>query len=320
MRAPGGRAADSIRRFPLPDHAVSGPVTLEYLLLRGALLGAAAALESARDVGAGLADAREAAIEDAVARRSSAAARRRDESAAQRRAADRITALEASLERLRAVVDSLPATLDSTLVVTVPVPPATPTRADLDRHAAALEAELTRVRDALAGAANTLAAAGTATLAAATLDALVAPASLDALLDAYTAARNEQQATAATASRRAEIGRLLEPLGAAPVLAPELEAVVRELASGTGDVRAEALTLELRRLVALEARRRAAAERDQAEAAQLLEQYDEHEIGDDEVRALVQALELVCAGAIPLDDELAARSSALAARLARDRD
>jgi hypothetical protein len=303
---------------------VSGPCTLEYLLIQGALLGAKAVLDSARDVGEGLGEARATAHRDATDRLADLRRMREEARGALRHLAARASELEAALDRLR----SLAATLTTGGAENHPViaidTPARP--AMLVAHPLAgqeLAAYTARLEEALAAGHARLSAV--AARMAADDDAaperianLVQPRSLGELLDAYLARHRVAQTDATLSERRARLERLLAPLAtheAIHSLPPDIGVLLAELSAPGEEQRAQAVELELHRLVAAERARREARGRDAARARVLLAEMDERLADDPESNAMRQTLEFVASGLVDLTPEIEARALSLAAAL-----
>ncbi|MFL6664107.1 MAG: hypothetical protein ACJ8G7_18195 [Rhizobacter sp.] len=293
---------------------MSGPCTLEYLLIQATLLGAQAAIKSGLAVHSALADSRRD-TEQALQQRSaeSRAMRQRERDAAQG-LKDRIAALEAGLQRLATLAETIRPTLEAMgaeASVAQPEAPGMPDRASLQQYGRQLEEAMEAAQQRLAAAGANLAPSSSGAVAAETLERLARPRSVGELIEAYAEA-NRQEAAARTASeRKAKLTQLLSPLEQADALPPAIEALVREMAATPNDARADALALELRREVSAERARRARAAAQCAQAESLLVELDMAEAVDAESHALRQTLELAAAGLIELTDDLASRARSL---------
>ena len=301
---------------------MSGPCTLEYLLIQVTLLGAKAALESGRAVHAALGDSRRDTAEAAQQRTAEARAMRQQERDAAQSLTTRIAALEAGLQRLAMLAETIRPTLAAVGVeaaVDIPAPPVARDLASLQEYGRHLESAMERAQIDLAAAGATLAETSSAAFAAETLERLARPRSVGELIEAYAEANRQESAGRALAARKAYVTRLLTPLDEAAALPPTIEAIVRELAATPNEARADALALELRREVSAERMRRqqAAAQRGQAEKL-LVELEDIAGAGADS-HDLRQTLELAAAGLVALTDELANRARSLIAALNEER-
>lgn len=289
---------------------MSGPTTLEYLILQSALLGAEAALRAAREIG----DARDQAVRDATHRAAQSLRMREEARAALRHLATHARQLETALERLNALA-SLHSQDGTGAVVAMPARPANATHESLSAYAARLEQALEEARARLSAAAARMTKAQAGSAGAEGLDRLANPRSLDELLDAYLASGRSARDDARLAERRARIARLLAPLAAGEsveALPADMGALLAELARPGEEQRAQAVELELQRLVARERTRREAAARAQGRARELLSRLDALTGEDAEVDAMRQSLELAAAGLMELTEQHEARAQALA--------
>lgn len=291
---------------------MSGPTTLEYLILQSALLGAEAALRAARGIG----DARDQAVRDASQRAAQSLRMREEARAALHHLATRARQLEAALQRLNALA-ALHALGGADAMVAIPARPASGTQEALTAYAASLEHALDEARARLSEAARRMnqAGAGAGSATAESLERAANPRSLDELLDAYLAAGRSARDDARLAGRRARIARLLAPLAAgesAEALPADMGTLLAELAQPGEEQRAQAVELELQRLVARERARREAEALAQGRARDLLARLDGLTGEDAEVDAMRQSLELAAAGLFELTEQHEARARSLA--------
>jgi hypothetical protein len=289
---------------------MSGPTTLEYLILQSALLGAEAALRAARGIGA----ARDQTIRDASQRAAQSLRMRDEQRAALRHIATRARQLETALERLNSLA-ALHSRDGAGAAISMPARPSSATEEALSAYTASLEQALNDARARLSGAASRMAQSQAAASGAERVDRVANPRSLNELLDAYLAAGRSARDDARLAERRARIQRLLAPLAAGEsveALPADMGLLLAELAQPGEEQRTQAVELELQRLVTRERTRREAAARAQGRARELLARLDALAGEDAEVEATRQSLELAAAGLLELTVQQEARAHALA--------
>lgn len=292
---------------------MSGPCTLEYLLIQGVLLGAQATLDAARDIGR----ARDVAIRDAADRIADTRRMREEARAGLRHLAARARELEAGLERLRTLAAALAGRegeAAAPLEIDLPARPAALDDHALADYALTLERALATGREQLAAVASAMAGRQTGSPDPEGFGRLAQPRSLDDLLDAYLAEGRSVRRAADIAARRARMERLLAPLatGAAVAVLPgEIGALLAELAEPGETQRVQAVELELQRLVARERAKREAQARAQTQARELLALLDECTADDSATNAMRQTLELVASGLVDLTPDIEARARIL---------
>jgi hypothetical protein len=279
LSAPSKRSGVRSRKRPA---SLSGPCTLEYLLIQGAVLGARAVLRSARTVQQGAEAAAREAEERTAHRRSEAHERDLQRIEAAQREPHRATELEQGLAALQTVISAMSGTLAAeglSIEVHAPQRPSDAEPAALNQYTRALEREMARVEASLSEASSRLAAAGASDGADAAVH-LAQAESLDKLLAAYLDEHKARQSGELRERRLGEARALLaslddgSPPSAAGSTRPEggrppsegIARVLHELESAESEARGEALLLELKRLIAEEQARAV-----QSAAAEILE-------------------------------------------------